>query len=211
MSLTAAAPLSAELRARTSGAHTGAETAPLFARLSAGAVSRDEVAGLLGRLLPVYEALESAAGLWVDDPVVAPLLLPGLERAPRLRADLAALGTGPVLSPAAAAYAGRVAQAATAGRPAFIAHHYTRYLGDLSGGQVIRAALGRTLGLDAATGASFFVFDGLRPGPVKQAYRSVLDTLPFSTAERDALVAEVLVAYRLNTDIARELTPGETA
>lgn len=195
-------PLSAALRDRTRGAHDAAESAPFLAELSAGRVPREQVGALLAGLLPVYEALEAAAALWRDDPLVRPLLVPGLERSARLRDDVAALGGAP--GPAALGYAARVAQLASR-RPAFVAHHYTRYLGDLSGGQVIRRALQRELRLEPA----FFVFDGLRPGEVKQRYRAALDALPLTAGEREELVGEALVAYRLNVALAREI--GATA
>lgn len=200
------APLSAALRALTADAHAAAESSACFAALSTGQVTRAQAGGLAARLLPVYEALESAARVWADDPIVGALVVPGLDRADRLRADLVALDLSPApVSTAAARYAARVAQLAPASRSAFVAHHYTRYLGDLSGGQVIRAALHRHLGLDATNGASFYVFDGLRPGQVKRAYRAALDALPLTSAERAELIAESLVAYRLNTALAAEL------
>ena len=200
MTDTLAVPLSTELRARTAGAHDVAETATFFADLSTGRVTPAQVGALLAALLPVYEALETAAALWRDDPLVQPLLVPGLERAERLRADVAALGATGALPRAAMDYAARVAQTASR-RPAFVAHHYTRYLGDLSGGQVIRRALQRELGLEPA----FFVFDGLRPGAVKQDYRAALDALPLTADQREELVAEALVAYRLNVALTAEL------
>jgi len=204
------APLSAALRDRTAAAHTGAESTAFFAALAVGQVTRAQVGALAARLLPVYEALESAAQLWAQDPIVGPLVVPGLERADRLRADAAALGASAApASSAAARYADRIAQLAPVSRPAFVAHHYTRYLGDLSGGQVIRAALQRHLGLDATNGASFYVFDALRPGQAKQSYRAALDAMPLTAAEREALIAESLVAYRLNTAVAAELDDQE--
>lgn len=203
-------PLSSLLRARTAAAHADAETSRFFADLAVGRTSRRAVAGLLVRLLPVYEALEHAARLWADDPVVGALVIPGLERTDCLRADVAALGVPPTpVTPATAQYVARVARSATRSQPEFVAHHYTRYLGDLSGGQVIRAALQRSLGLDASNGASFFVFDGLRPGQVKQSYRAALDALPFTADERERLIDESLAAYRLNTALARELDTSE--
>lgn len=205
-STTGPGALSTELRARTAAAHAGAETSAFFTALATGQVTRAQTAGLAVRLLPVYEALETAARVWADDPIVGPLVVPGLERADRLRADLRALGVpaSPV-SPAAAQYAARVAQVAPLSRPAFVAHHYTRYLGDLSGGQVIRAALERSLGLTDGAGASFFAFPDVRPGALKKRYRELLDQAPFSPQQREELIAEVLVAYRLNVALGAEL------
>lgn len=79
---------------------------------------------MAARLLPMHEALESAAKLWAQDPIVGSLVVPGLERADRLRAHLAAPGAlaSPV-SRASAQYATRIAQLAPVNRPAFVAHH----------------------------------------------------------------------------------------
>ena len=201
------APLSQELRRRTAQAHSSAEQSAYMTALVDGRVSREGLAALLARLLPVYEALERSARTRSDDSVITPFLLPGLARADRLRDDLASL-TGalePPASPAARAYAARVEQAARTSGAAYLAHHYTRYLGDLSGGQVIRAALERSLGVSDGSGASFFAFPQLRPVQVRKQYRELLDAAPFSAAQRDELVAEALVAYRLNVELVAEL------
>ena len=99
----------------------------------------------------------------------------------------------------------RVEEVGRTSAAAFLAHHYTRYLGDLSGGQVIRAALERSLGVTDGAGASFFSFPDVRPGALKKRYRELLDEVPFDAAQREELVAEALVAYRLNVALAAEL------
>jgi heme oxygenase len=202
-----ASPLSTELRARTSAAHAHAESSPFLAALSAGRVTRPGLAALLVRLVPVYDALEAVADWWAGDPLVGAFVQPELHRASRLRADLLHL-TGSVQvtgTPASTAYSARIEQVARCSAPAFVAHHYTRYLGDLSGGQVIRAALVRHLGVDDGSGASFFSFPGIRAGAVKQRYRALLDSTPWSERDREQLVEEALVAYRLNVELAAEL------
>lgn len=203
----AAPPLSAELRARTSAAHTEAETSPFLSALSAGRVTPTGLAALLSRLVPVYDALEAVADCWVGDPLVGRFVQPELHRAARLRADLLHLTRSVQVTgtPASTAYAARIEQVARCSAPAFVAHHYTRYLGDLSGGQVIRAALVRHLGVDDGSGASFFSFPGIRPARVKQDYRALLDRTPWSERDREQLVEEALVAYRLNVELADEL------
>lgn len=209
----AAPALSAELRARTASAHAGAEHSPFLSALVAGEVGRSDVAALLGRLLPVYGALERAAATWADDPAVGALLLPGLARSARLADDLALLtgAAAAVASPAAAAYAARIEERGAVSAPAFVAHHYTRCLGDLSGGQVMRAALDRSLGLVDGAGGSFLSFPDLRPGDAKRSYRAALDALPFGPAEREELVDEALLAYRLNVALTAELDAAWTA
>ncbi len=165
------------------------------------------MARLLRRLAPVYTALDRAALAWAHDPLVGAVELPGLARSARLADDLRHLtgsATAPA-TPAAQAYADRIAARATVSAPAFVAHHYARYLGDLSGGQVIGAALSRSLGLVDGAGGSFLAFPDLRPGEARRRYRAALDALPFGPAEREELVEEALVAYRLNLALTAEL------
>ena len=201
-------PFSRLLRDRTATAHAEAESTPFFLALAHGRVTRDGVIGLLQRLVPVYDALEDVAGRWRDDPAVAPLLVPGLERSGPLREDLDALGAvAPTTSRAAREYAARIVLTASTSPQAFVGHHYTRYLGDLSGGRVISAALRRELGLDLA----FFSFPTLRGPAVKKAYRQHLDALPWSAAEQDAAIAEAGVAFAHNTALAAELEAGAVA
>lgn len=198
-------PLSEDLRRRTAQAHAAAERSPYLDALAGGRVTTAGLAALLGRLLPVYVALEDAAATWSGNAVVAPFLLPGLPRADRLRHDLAHLAAALPASPAAVAYAFRIRRVARTSPAHFLAHHYTRYLGDLSGGQVLRAAVERSLGVADGSGASFFTFPDLPAAQAKTQYRALLDAAPFTAAERDELVAESLEAYRLNVALVAEL------
>lgn len=203
----AAVPLSAQLRAATASAHAAAEGSPYLSALAAGRVTAPGLAALLVRLVPVYDALEDAAGRWAGDPVWGRFAAPGLARGARLRADLRHL-TGSAdapASPASAAYAARISDVAHGCPAAYVAHHCVRLLGDLSGGQVLRAALARSLGVTDGAGASFYAFPDVRVGEAKRAYRALLDASPFTAEQRDALVAEALVAYRHNVAVAAEL------
>jgi heme oxygenase len=205
---TLALPFSQLLRERTAGVHAEAENAPFLLALAHGRVTRAGVIGLLQRLLPVYDALEGLAPRWADDPAVGPLLVPGLARSGRLRRDLAALGADPTVhSVAARDYAARIVLAGATSPQAYVAHHYTRYLGDLSGGQIISAALRRELDLEL----EFLSFPQLRGPAVKRSYREHLDALPWSLAEQDAAVAEAGVAFAHNRAIAAELESEVTA
>ena len=84
--------------------------------------------------------------------------------------------------------------------PAFTAHHYTRYLGDLSGGQVIGRLLGRTYDLPAGSaGLAFYAFGAVpKPKRYKDAYRARLDALPLDAAGRAEVVDEVCRAFEHN-------------
>ncbi|MCW2815623.1 MAG: heme oxygenase [Nocardioides sp.] len=149
-----------------------------------------------------------------DDRVVAAVHDPGLERLAHIDADLDhwAPGTDPAApfdSPAATAYRDRVRAAADLAAAgwggALVAHHYTRYLGDLSGGQGIGRALDRCFGLDGAGLAFYAVAEVPRPKLYKDAYRARLDALGLDAADTRRVVDEVRAAFGLNQAVLAEL------
>uniref|UniRef100_UPI003B3A350A biliverdin-producing heme oxygenase n=1 Tax=Pseudactinotalea sp. TaxID=1926260 RepID=UPI003B3A350A len=131
-------PFSQILREATQRAHTDAESATFVHQLMAGELDAHAYARLAAQLHPVYEALECST---VTDPVRDHFDDPRLHRLEALERDLAHL-IGPDWRskepprPAARAYAEHIASVSRS-TPAFVGHHYTRYLGDLSGGQAI--------------------------------------------------------------------------
>lgn len=200
--------LAARLRAGTAAAHEQAENSAFMARLVQGEGSRADLRALTRQLLHVYEALEEASRGLADDAVFSAFHDPALERVESLKADLAALSDGEevALTPAAAAYAERLRE--VSGDPAaLIAHHYTRYLGDLSGGQALGAIFGRGLGIaPGSPGISFYHFADIeKVKPYKDGYRQALDEAPLSEEQIEAAVAESIVAFQLNQAIFREL------
>lgn len=196
--------LSTRMREGSQAEHTAAETSSFMSALLAGEVNEAGYLAYLARLRPVYLALESAD--WTGHPVAGELVDPALSRLAALDEDLAFWapdGPPAVDSPAAAAYAARIAGA---GAPGYVAHHYTRYLGDLSGGQAIGRILDRSFGL-GGQGLAFYRFEAIgRTKPYKDAYRARLDTLPLSPDEQAEVVAEVRVAFKLNQALFEELS-----
>ena len=87
----------------------------------------------------------------------------------------------------------------------YAAHHYTRYLGDLSGGQAIGRILDREFDL-GGRGIAFYDFAAIpKPKPYKDAYRARLDALGASPDEKQRIVEEVKVAFGLNQALFTEL------
>jgi heme oxygenase len=90
----------------------------------------------------------------------------------------------------------------------FVAHHYTRYLGDLSGGRLLRSLLQRQFGFDT-NGVGLYLFAEIaEPRRFCSTYREALDQVPWDDDERARVVAEVEHAYRLTTDVFAELARG---
>jgi heme oxygenase len=204
-------PFSAAIRRATWDAHGDAEQAPWLSALVAGEVSREGFADLVAQHHFAYEALEAAADVMADDPVAGPFVDPALTRGPALVRDLEAL-LGPswrdrvAPSPATAAYVARIDEICRTWPGGFVAHHYTRYLGDLSGGQMLRGTIESVYGIDAACGTAFYDFPLLDDlAAYKAAYRRRLDTAPWDDAERARIIDEVLVGYRHNSAVLEQL------
>lgn len=198
-------PLSVALKEGSAAEHDAAEQSPFVAELLAGRVGARGYTDYLLRLRVIYSALEDAVRAHRDDPLVAAVYDPALERTAALDADLAYWapeGAGGPDSPAANAYRDRIAAAGWGG--ALVAHHYTRYLGDLSGGQAIGRILDREFGLGSA-GLAFYDFP-LRVKPYKDGYRDRLDGLGLGAADVDRVVDEVKVAFGLNQAVFDELS-----
>lgn len=127
-----------------------------------------------------------------------------MDRTGRLEADLHALGVDPTtveVLPATRAYTERLGEADAV---ALVAHHYVRYLGDLSGGQAIATLVERHYGItDAVT---FYDFAELgKAKPYKDGYRARLDALPVAGPERERLLAEGVTAFELNQALFADL------
>ncbi len=196
--------LSVALKEGSAAEHDAAEGSSFVSELLSGRVNEQGYVDYLLRLRVVYATLEDAVRARRDDPLVAAVYDPALERLAAIDADLEHWAPGAfreAASPAAAAYRARIAEASWGG--ALVAHHYTRYLGDLSGGQVIGRMLDRTFELGGA-GLSFYTF-GVRTKPYKDAYRSALDGLQLDAEGIARAVDEVKIAFRLNQRLFDEL------
>jgi heme oxygenase len=210
-------PFSQALRERTWSGHGESEGAGFMHDLMTGKGTRDDYVALVAQHYFVYAALEAVQAEFTADPVAAPFLSPHLTRLPALEADLAFLLGNDwreqiAMLPTTRRYVDRIHEIARqrwAG--GFVAHHYTRYLGDLSGGQVIRRLMQRQFGFET-NGVGFYLFDEIAdPKAFKATYRDQLDTVDWDDAERERVIDEVLLAYRLNTELFEDLAQAKAA
>ncbi|MEV6947353.1 biliverdin-producing heme oxygenase [Streptomyces sp. NPDC051172] len=192
--------------------HTEAETSTFMSDLLGGRLGVEAYARYTEQLWFVYEALETEAERLASDPVAGPFIRPELLRLTALEQDLAHLRgpdwrTGLRALPATAAYAARVRQCAEQWPGGYVAHHYTRYLGDLSGGQIIRGKAEKTWGFARkGDGVRFYVFEGVaNPAAFKREYRELLDAVRADDLEKQRIVAECKRAFALNTAVFRAL------
>ncbi len=214
--MAAVIPFSQVLRERTWSGHGDSEGAGFMTDLMSGKGSRDDYISLVAQHFFIYEALEAAAERMKNDPVAAAFITPKLTRLPAIEADLQFLlgddwreKISPL--PTTERYVQRIREVAATWNGGFIAHHYTRYLGDLSGGQIIRTLMQRQFGFET-NGVGFYLFgDIAKPKEFKETYRTQLDAVDWSDEERDRVIDEVLVAYRFNTELFLDLADAKAA
>ncbi|MGW5272036.1 biliverdin-producing heme oxygenase [Streptomyces sp. NPDC004044] len=208
----ATTPFSTLIRTASHEQHTEAETSTFMGDLLGGRLGVVAYTRYTEQLWFVYRALEEGAEALRTDPVAGPFIQPELMRTAELERDLAHLrgadwrrGLEPL--PATAAYADRVTECARTWSAGYIAHHYTRYLGDLSGGQIIRDRAEKTWGFARkGDGVRFYVFEEIaNPASFKRGYRELLDAVDADELEKKRIVDECRRAFALNTAVFREL------
>jgi heme oxygenase len=215
MAAVASSPFSlAELlREQTRIVHEQAENAPFMSRLLAGELPISAYTALVAQNYGIYQALEAVSEHWRRDPVAGPFVFDELMRVTHLEHDLAYL-LGPdwrlqaeqLRLPATERYIAHIRDVCASWPAGYVAHHYVRYLGDLSGGQIIRRSLERIYGEAGQGAASFYVFDQIEKiKPFRDRYRDLLDHAVITGAERERLVSEAINAFELNLAVFIEL------
>ncbi|MFP7364394.1 biliverdin-producing heme oxygenase [Corynebacterium callunae] len=204
--------LSEDLRRHTAKAHESAEYSPFISDLLGGKLDQAAFIALQEQSWLFYSALEGAVRRCSEDPRSKVLLDRRLERREALEKDLDALhghaGWRAQVAPTAATtrYVNRLNEiAAAADFPCLMAHHYVRYLGDLSGGQVIARLVGREYGIGAEA-LSFYEFSDIgKIKPYKDSYRAQLDALTLTPAEHATMLAEAALAFSFNQQVFASL------
>ncbi|MEU7179742.1 biliverdin-producing heme oxygenase [Streptomyces celluloflavus] len=205
-------PFSTVIRTASHQQHTEAENSSFMSDLLGGRLGVPAYRRYTEQLWFVYRALEGASAALAQDPVAGPFIRPELARTAELERDLTHLGgsswrNGLEPLAATAAYADRITTCARDWPAGYVAHHYTRYLGDLSGGQIIRGTAEKTWGFARkGDGVRFYVFEGIgNPSAFKREYRELLDALPVDDLEKQRVVDECKRAFALNSAVFQEL------
>lgn len=206
-------PFSQRLRTETWPIHERARDTPYMGALMGERLGLGGYARLVVQYFHIYRALEEAGDSMRGDEVGGRFVYDELRRLPALRADLGYLfgpGWRRELEPcdATADYVRRMRSVAFDWPGGYVAHHYTRYLGDLAGGQAIRRLLERFYGV-TGDGNRFYRFEGVRSAPAfRDAYRAQLDAAPWGPDERRQIIDETWLAFELNIAVFDELSQG---
>jgi heme oxygenase len=170
---------------------------------------------LVASLYFVYESMERAFDETADERVRA-LDFPELRRLPALEKDMAYF-FGPEWrakvrpTPATQAYVASIERAAAEQPELLIAHQYSRYLGDLFGGQMMSGMASKSLGL-TKDGLAFYTFDSIpSPSAFITTWYSRLNELELTDLQKEEIVEEANVVFRHNIAIFDELDGNPAA
>jgi heme oxygenase len=201
--------LASALRTRTEALHRRAERTGVIAGILAGQTSRRAYTLFLRNLLPAYQVMEIGLERHRLTPGVGEFARPEVYRSNALEADLINLeGRGwrealPLL-PAGARYAACVSTATKGDGVALIGHAYVRYLGDLSGGQILKRLLTKSLSIKPAA-LSFYDFPDIRDmGAYKQTFREALNRSTWNGGE-DRVIDAAIAAFTMNLSLSESV------
>ena len=203
--------LASQLREGTKKSHTMAENTGFVSCFLKGVVDKASYRTLVADLYFVYGAMEEEIGKLKDHPVVAPIAYPQLNRREAREKDLAFYFGSDWRqqiqpSPSAAAYVERIHKVAAESPELLVGHHYTRYLGDLSGGQILKNIAQKAMNLGERDGLNFYEFDAIDDEKAfKTTYRAAMDNLPIDQPTADRIVEEANEAFHLNMTMFKEL------
>lgn len=159
-------------------------------------------------LYPIYVELEDILKKNRKDSVLHIFDHRKLDRAERIYSDLNILGEDPLKIPSplktVPPYIAAIKKASDTPQR-LMAYHYTRYMGDMNGGQVIARAMENVCGIDKK---ALTCYDFSELGDTyhyRKQYKTLLELSPWTEEEREAFIDEAKIAYARNSDFFEEL------
>ena len=199
--------LSIRLRESSMDAHKHAEGSSFIKDLFQGKCSDEKYAQYIWALREVYQTLESAMTANQNQAQVSCVYYPELFRTEPLNNDLKVWSEGTVsenLKQAVSEYKNHLLQLQNSKPHLLVSHAYVRYLGDLSGGQILGKILSKRF--PENKGLNFYNYGFSDFTERKNVYRSQLDFIGEQVPQyADDLCSEVITAFKLNERIFESL------
>lgn len=202
--------LATMLREGTKQSHTMAENVGFVKCFLKGVVEKNSYRKLVANLYFVYSAMEEEMEKHREHPVLSKVYFPELNRKQSLEKDLyfyygSNWRDQIKLSPAGETYVQRIREISNTRPELLVAHLYTRYLGDLSGGQILKKIAQNAMNLNS-DGTAFYEFQDIPDEKAfKTNYRQAMDELPIDQETAEAIVDEANDAFGMNMKLFNEL------
>jgi len=203
--------LATQLREGTRKSHTMAENVGFVRCFLKGVVEKDSYRSLVKNLYFVYSTIEEEMAKHENHPILSQIYFPELNRKQSLEEDLSYYyGSNwreeVAASPAGQAYVQRIRELSASEPELLVAHSYTRYLGDLSGGQILKNIAQTAMNLSDGEGTAFYEFADIADAKeFKNKYRQAMNDLPIDQATADRIVTEANAAFAMNMNMFNEL------
>ncbi|XP_062036961.1 heme oxygenase 2 [Lepus europaeus] len=213
------ADLSELLKEGTKEAHDRAENTQFVKDFLKGNIKKEIFKLATTALYFTYSALEEEMDRNKDHPAFAPLYFPmELHRKEALTKDMEYFfgenwEEQVQCSEAAQKYVERIHYIGQHEPELLVAHAYTRYMGDLSGGQVLKKVAQRALKLPSTgEGTQFYLFENVNNAQqFKQFYRARMNALDLNLKTKERIVEEANKAFEYNMQIFSELDQAGSA
>ena len=199
------------LREGTKKSHTMAENVGFVKCFLKGVVEKKSYRKLVTNLYFVYKTMEEEMAKLKNHPVISKIYFPELNRKESLERDLyfyygANWREEIAISEAGQAYVDRIREVAASEPELLVAHCYTRYLGDLSGGQILKKIAQKAMNLNDGEGTAFYEFKDIPDEKeFKNKYRQAMNDLPIDRETAEKIVDEANAAFGRNMELFQEL------
>ncbi|HEY9864831.1 MAG TPA: heme oxygenase (biliverdin-producing) [Candidatus Obscuribacterales bacterium] len=203
--------LATQLREGTKKSHTMAENVGFIKCFLKGTVEKTSYRKLAGNLYFVYSAMEEEMERHRNHPILSKLYFPELNRKQSLEQDLyfyhgANWKEEVQPSEATKSYVARIREISNSEPELLIAHLYTRYLGDLSGGQILKGIAQNAMNLQDGQGTEFYEFNDIPDEKAfKVNYRQQMDSVDIDQEMATRIVDEANDAFGMNMKMFNEL------
>nr|YP_009244040.1 heme oxygenase [Gelidium elegans]AMK96282.1 heme oxygenase [Gelidium elegans] len=203
--------LAQQLREGTTKSHSMAENVSFVKSFLGGVVDKKSYRKLVANLFFIYEAIEEEIESNKKHELVKFIYFPELNRKNSLIKDLIYYygydwknQIGPSI--ATKSYVARIHEIGKFQPELLVAHAYTRYMGDLSGGQILKKIAQSAMHLSNTDGTAFYDFDQISDDKsFKQMYRQSLDNIPLNDNQIRQIIGEANIAFNLNMRVFQEL------
>jgi heme oxygenase (biliverdin-producing, ferredoxin) len=203
--------LATKLKEGTKKSHSMAENVGFVKCFLKGVVEKNSYRKLVANLYFVYTAMEEEMEKQRQHPIVGKIYFAQLNRKQSLEQDLnyyygANWQEQVAPSIAAKSYIARIREVSATAPELLVAHSYTRYLGDLSGGQILKGIAQRAMNLNDGSGTAFYEFPEIADEKeFKVNYRQAMNDLDIDEATADRIVEEANDAFGMNMKLFMEL------
>eukprot|EP01080_Neovahlkampfia_damariscottae_P002819 gene2819-4227_t len=204
--------LAQKLKDGTLTNHMTANGMPFIQRFIKLDVNVEDYRMFLSQMLFVYEAMEEELEKNKDHRLIKQIYYPlELNRVDAIKEDLVFFYgkdyknyIKPIES--IQKYTNRIREVSKTNPALLIAHSYTRYLGDLAGGQILKKKAKKAMDLDEEDGTKFYDFPNIsNQSAFKQEYREMLNTLNITEIESQEIVNEANISFEFNIKLFEEL------